>query len=815
MNRFFAFFFPLFIFLNVNYSEAATFKLKVAIQTTPIKIANEEIKKKVKNIISEEDLYLITLKQAQRFFSNPLKFTPSEVANTFLLIELTYGWATAFHKSSDPNIKCIKIKSEYDSVGSIGCDYSIDKAINMALIDLTKKHQQTFEYIEKNERLVDWLELVGKGVVVYNKNIEKEYKPFDDSYGKKNRFKSNVRSLIGNYFRDGTDNKPINFFKPEDLISILLLDRDQALAHELFILNIISNTPKRWRLWPFTMLQAVKSDVPLSIINAIKAKKGTFDDFKDFNRNTPLIIASMMNNHDLVNFLLEQGSDSNALNKASIGAIQFVAYWGELELYNTLIKKGTNPSVISKDGASTLHFAAASKNALLINQVIRDGVKLNQTDSNGYSALFYAYPLAHEEFKEKHRVAINILIKAGVNIHIKSKAGKRADENYQENREEYLVAKAIAEEEERQRLARIKYEQKLAAAEAEQKAKERQARAQRKAAKKAKESREFWGNVAKIAIAVTPEIINGLNTIKESKIRHNNFIANLNAEEIRRKQSAWGGYGSKRALIKAKQEELHKERSINHQQSSKIVRNITFDNTPEPFSTCSSPIIIGKNGRFIDTCVKQQNTTSNFGKSTTSSNSNSPENTYESPQDKYIRENMTPTEYAKYKKLRDDSSTQSNNNDVNFDAANVKRKDNYNNDNYSQSNNDSSYGSNTSSNSSREKEDTSTKFIWVNSIKVETIGTESSEEKAINWMKTASGNLRDYCTGNYSASSSPVVMNLKNTKIHKTSSGRYSGTGTMQGYCRVQYSSSGAYSQIPWCSVERSGQSSCAIRSVL
>ena len=147
---------------------------------------------------------------------------------------------------------------------------------------------------------------------------------------------------------------------------------------------------------------------------------------QDHNGASPLFLASLLGEADLVNLLLLAGADATIKNNSGQTAMMFAAHSGNVEMMRALLSSGAGVNDQSSDGETPLMYARRGAVSVLIGA----GADINATDKAGYSALMCAViERKGGEFEE--------LLRSGADVNIKAKDGHTAlslvKKNYIEN----------------------------------------------------------------------------------------------------------------------------------------------------------------------------------------------------------------------------------------------------------------------------------------------------------------------------------------------------------------------------------------------
>jgi len=398
--------------------------LDVAIQTTPITLAHPNVRPHIaKTLITEAQFSEKVHTLAKRYFENTKTFNIAEPANSFILAELKYGILIAPHLNE--KIICVTLKYEFDNQGINGCGDKVDKALKDAFKALMKKRKVLYRDIAKSKREFHWLDFLEKTSIYAPDGSSYAYNLSEDRFSA-NTAKQNIRWLISNSLRLSESDDAISFFETGDILGSILSDPERLIKHRPLLEELIQRTPKRYRLWSFVMHQAVRVGAPVEVIELIKDKRGTYDDFLDQTGNTPLVQAVLQSNLAQVEFLIEEGSDPHHINKNQFQAIHLAAaaaaLTADFSVMDALLEHGVDINTSNENGTSPLAMAIAFdgfKNGDL------DGDKLVQAFNRRGS--FASNPLGADKrsasplylaIRYGDRKAVEALIKLGAYIDV-------------------------------------------------------------------------------------------------------------------------------------------------------------------------------------------------------------------------------------------------------------------------------------------------------------------------------------------------------------------------------------------------------------
>jgi RNA polymerase sigma factor (sigma-70 family) len=135
------------------------------------------------------------------------------------------------------------------------------------------------------------------------------------------------------------------------------------------------------------------------------------------DRWSPLWKAAGWDRKDVVEFLLEEGADVNAITRSRQTPILGAAQSGNVEIVKLLIDAGADVSVRFKDGRTALHKAAEVKSGPTTELLISEGVELDVAKNTGETALHFAA-------WGRSREVVAILVAHGANVTTKDQKGR-------------------------------------------------------------------------------------------------------------------------------------------------------------------------------------------------------------------------------------------------------------------------------------------------------------------------------------------------------------------------------------------------------
>ncbi len=128
----------------------------------------------------------------------------------------------------------------------------------------------------------------------------------------------------------------------------------------------------------------------LNRVQAIVAQNPDQVDAKNPHNNTPLHLAALNGNKDIVEFLIDNGADINLGDNENSPPIVNAAIAPHFDIVKLMLDRGASPSLVDDNGMTPLHFAAIGGDPRIAELFLSRGTDANATNRNGLSPAIYA-----------------------------------------------------------------------------------------------------------------------------------------------------------------------------------------------------------------------------------------------------------------------------------------------------------------------------------------------------------------------------------------------------------------------------------------
>ncbi|KAF3394005.1 putative ankyrin repeat protein [Penicillium rolfsii] len=136
----------------------------------------------------------------------------------------------------------------------------------------------------------------------------------------------------------------------------------------------------------------------------------------DKDGDTALFYAIMSGNETVVQLLLAQGADINAVNKNGITALSYAIVREQEAIVQLLLAQGADINAVNKNGIMALFYACIRENEAVVRLLLKQGADINAVNKNGITALISAIVGGNE-------AVVHLLLKQGADINAVNKDG--------------------------------------------------------------------------------------------------------------------------------------------------------------------------------------------------------------------------------------------------------------------------------------------------------------------------------------------------------------------------------------------------------
>jgi ankyrin repeat protein len=165
------------------------------------------------------------------------------------------------------------------------------------------------------------------------------------------------------------------------------------------------------------LISNVESEDVSGVRQALHA--GVNADAPDQSGRTPLMIAALKGNREIVTILLDAGANPNASDSVGETSLMKAIESGNDDLLDLLLDRGANIAAKTRhSGMTALHLAANQVDVTALKVLLNRNPDLNLGDSNGNTALMHAAA----DFSE----AVPVLLAKGADVNAKNAAGATA-----------------------------------------------------------------------------------------------------------------------------------------------------------------------------------------------------------------------------------------------------------------------------------------------------------------------------------------------------------------------------------------------------
>jgi len=149
-------------------------------------------------------------------------------------------------------------------------------------------------------------------------------------------------------------------------------------------------------------------------------KNGTdVNAIKDIMGMSPLMVAVEKGSIEIIDILLNNGSDINIKGADGTTPLMIAAENGRRDVVEILINKGADINLRNANGVTSLMAAAKSGDINIVKTIIEKGMDVNIQDKEGMTALMNAVRYGHAG-------AVQVLLAIGADLNMKNKDGQSA-----------------------------------------------------------------------------------------------------------------------------------------------------------------------------------------------------------------------------------------------------------------------------------------------------------------------------------------------------------------------------------------------------
>ena len=136
----------------------------------------------------------------------------------------------------------------------------------------------------------------------------------------------------------------------------------------------------------------------------------------------PLIIATALNNTDIINYLLDAGANKDSIFGAqNLTALMLsIAIIKNSDIANSLIMRGADVNLVDAYGSTALHYAAFIGSEIIVQNLLNAGADLNAVNEAEASPLLTAFyqmetNISNSRMQEYEKI-VDILIRQGADV---------------------------------------------------------------------------------------------------------------------------------------------------------------------------------------------------------------------------------------------------------------------------------------------------------------------------------------------------------------------------------------------------------------
>lgn len=163
-----------------------------------------------------------------------------------------------------------------------------------------------------------------------------------------------------------------------------------------------------------------------SVYSNLKMMDLLLENGAELNSETPdagnaLILAAEIGNLEAVQYLIGKGMNVNHLTKNRGTPLMHASIRGHDQVVSHLLKKGADPNLADVLNITPIMHAASNGHVVTVSLLIQYNADIHKKDYKGYTVIFA--PSDARNPNEKHLEILDILMKAGANLHDRNDDG--------------------------------------------------------------------------------------------------------------------------------------------------------------------------------------------------------------------------------------------------------------------------------------------------------------------------------------------------------------------------------------------------------
>lgn len=146
--------------------------------------------------------------------------------------------------------------------------------------------------------------------------------------------------------------------------------------------------------------EILKKDIDIKYIKTILDLRLIDPNHKDNMGFTPLQIASINGEFELVNLLLNRGADPSLSNNSGFTPLHWATRHEKEDVCYALLRYNADPNVQTINGDTPLHFACINGNVTIVNYLLEFGADIYVSSISGHTPLDWAKEYNHSQIEE-------------------------------------------------------------------------------------------------------------------------------------------------------------------------------------------------------------------------------------------------------------------------------------------------------------------------------------------------------------------------------------------------------------------------------